>query len=80
MAAVLRTDDDRTVVITTLEALEQLLKFLKGVPFTLERNPLESLSVSLQDILELKARIHTRWCTHLHVLFNGTGPVSGPVW
>lgn len=54
MAAVVRTDADRTVVIATLEALESLLKFLKGVPFIMEHNPLESLSVSLQDVLELK--------------------------
>lgn len=55
MAAVVRTDTDRTVVIATLETLESLLKFLKGVSFIMERNPLDSLSVSIQDVLELKA-------------------------
>ncbi|KAL5466681.1 hypothetical protein EMCRGX_G030825 [Ephydatia muelleri] len=56
MAAVVRTDTDRTVVIATLETLESLLKFLKGVSFIMERNPLDSLSVSIQDVLELKAQ------------------------
>ena len=54
MAATVRTDYDRTVVLATLESLEDLLKSLKESSFPLENKPLESLVTSLQDIFEQK--------------------------
>ncbi len=54
MAATVRTDTDRSVVLATLESLEDLVKALKSASFRLAEEPLESLAVSIQDILEQK--------------------------
>ncbi len=63
-AATVRTDCDRSVVIATLETLEDLLKSLKGnSPFPLTQKPLSSLLVSLQDIFNNKV---TTYCLHVH--------------
>ncbi len=54
-AAVIRTDCDRSVVIATLETVEDLLKALREVgPFPLEERGLSSLLVSLQDVFNNK--------------------------
>ncbi len=54
-AATVRTDCDRSVVIATLEMLEDLLKSLKVFsPFPLTEKPLSSLLVSLHDIFNNK--------------------------
>ncbi len=54
-AAVVRTDCDRSVVIATLETLEDLLKALrKDGPFQLQERGLTSLLVSVQDLLNNK--------------------------
>lgn len=57
LAATVRTDPDRTVVIATLESTDDLLRSLKSTSFVLTGKALESLMVSLQDILECKVRL-----------------------
>jgi len=54
LAATARTDSDRTVVAATLETLEDLFRSLKSTPFPLTEKALESLMVSIQDLLECK--------------------------
>ena len=54
MAAGVKTDMDRMVVMATLETLEELLKALKGGWFEMETKALEGLVVSIDDILANK--------------------------
>ena len=67
MAATVRTDSDRTVVIATLETLEDMLKGLKGTLFCLADKPMESLAVSLQDIFEQKVIVSF---TSIHIAMD----------
>ena len=56
-AAIIKTDSDKTVVVTTLETLEDNLKALRKLSFTISEEAGDSLSVAVQDILENKVRI-----------------------
>ena len=56
LAATVRTDSERSVVIATLETLEDFLKSVKTLSFPMAGKALESLVVSVQDILEQKVR------------------------
>ena len=56
MAACGRTDNDPTVVATTLENLEKLLKALNGRGLVMEEKVVESLLVTVDDILSNKVR------------------------
>lgn len=54
MAAGVKTDMDRTVVMATLEAMEELLKAVRGGWFEMERKVMEGLMVSIEDVLTNK--------------------------
>ena len=54
LAATVRTDAERYVAIATLETLEDLLRCLRELSFPLAEAPLESLLVSVHDVLEMK--------------------------
>ena len=60
MAAGVRTDIDRAVVMATLEALEELLKALRGGWFEMDTKTLEGLVVSIEDVLANKVNGHTQ--------------------
>ena len=60
MAAGVKTDVDRTVVMATLETLEELLKALRGGWFKMGSKALEGLVVSIDDILANKVTKYTR--------------------
>lgn len=57
-AAIVKTDDDKTVVVTTLETLDDVLRALKKLSFLITEETADSLLVAVQDILENKVRIH----------------------
>ncbi len=54
-AAVVRTDADKTVVVSTLETLEDMLKYLKSLNFPINDKEVSSLMTSIQDVLDNKA-------------------------
>ena len=54
MSACARTDTDPTVVVTTVENLEKLLKALNGRGLVMEEKVVESLLVTVDDILSNK--------------------------
>ena len=51
MSAGARTDVDSSVVVATLENLEKMLKALHGSGFIIEERVVESLLVTVDDIL-----------------------------
>lgn len=55
-AAMVRTDSDKTVVMATLETLDDILKPLKEFSFSIREDVVTSLLVSVQDIMENKVR------------------------
>ena len=64
-AATVRTDCDRSVVIATLETLEDLFKGLREVgPFPIQDKPLSSLLVSVQDVFNNKVCVDGCVCVH----------------
>ena len=81
LAATVRTDPDRTVVIATLESTDDLFRSLKSTSFVLTEKALESLMVSIQDILECKVRsalcYSSRWFVIIFFVFSFTGSMSG---
>ena len=54
MSAGARTDSESSVVLATLEAMEMLLKALRGRSLALESRVVESLVVTVQDIMANK--------------------------
>lgn len=84
LAATVRTDPDRTVVIAALESTGDLFRSLKSTSFVLTGKALESLMVSIQDILECKVRsalcYSSLWFVVIFFLFSFTGPMSGRHW
>ena len=51
-AAVVKTDGDKTVVVATLEVLEDVIKSMKDLSFSMREETLESLMVAIQDTLD----------------------------
>lgn len=54
LAAIIKTDAEKTVVVATLESVEDALKALKTVSFPLSEDTLDSIMVAIQDTLENK--------------------------
>lgn len=59
-AAVVRTDGDKTVVVSTLETLDEILKPLKTMNFSVNDKEVANLMTSIQDILDNKVKGHYR--------------------
>ena len=55
-AAIVRTDSDKTVVVSTLETLEEILKPLKVLSLPVKEDVISSLMISIQDLLENNVR------------------------
>ena len=55
-AAVVRTDGDKTVVVSTLETLEEILKPLKILGYVIQEKEVSNLMVSIQDVLDNKVK------------------------
>jgi len=55
-AAIVRTDGDKTVVVSTLETLEEILKPLKTLNFLIGEKEVSNLMVSIQDVLDNKVK------------------------
>lgn len=53
-AAMVKTDCEKTVVVTTLEALDDVLKSLRKLSFPMKEETLDGLMVAVQDVLENK--------------------------
>ena len=53
-AAMIKTDSDKTVVVATLESLDDLLKALKKLSLEVTEETLDGLIVAVQDILDNK--------------------------
>lgn len=56
MSAGARTDAESSVVLATLDAMETLLKALRGRGLVIESRVVESLIVTVQDILANKVQ------------------------
>lgn len=56
-AAIIKTDNDKTVVVTTLETLEDVLKAFKKLSLPIREDTGDSLMVAVQDILDNKVRL-----------------------
>ena len=57
MSASARTDSVSSVVLATLDSIETVLKGLKGRECVLERTVVESLVVTVEDILNNKVGV-----------------------
>jgi len=55
-AAIVKTENDKTVVVSTLETLDEVLKALKKLSFQMSEEAASSLMVAVQDVLENKVR------------------------
>ena len=53
-SAIVKMDVEKTVVVTTLETLEELLKTLKSLSPPVTEETLDGLVVAVQDVLENK--------------------------
>ena len=51
-SAIVKTDIDKTVVVATLEAMQELLKELKKLSFVMKDETMDAVSAAIQDILE----------------------------
>ena len=61
-AAVVRTDTDKTVVVSTLETLDEVLKPLKTMQFSVKDEVVSNLMTSIQDVMDNKVKGY-----HLHL-------------
>lgn len=61
-AAVIRTDSDKTVVVATLETLEDILKPLHKLSFPVKEPAVTSLMTSIQDVMENKVYFDLKTC------------------
>lgn len=51
-SAIIKTDIDKTVVVATLETLEELLKALKRLSYPMKEETMDAIVIAIQDILE----------------------------
>lgn len=54
LSATVKTDVDKTVVVTALETLDDVLKALRKLSFPMSKEAGDSLLTSVQDVLENK--------------------------
>ena len=62
-AAIVKTDSDKTVVVATLESLDDVLKSLRKLSFPITEEVADSLLVAVQDVLENKVLVHLHLVT-----------------
>ncbi len=62
-AAVIKTESDKTVVVATLESLEDLFKAMIVISFPMKEDTLDSLMLAIQDTLENKVSMERTLCT-----------------
>lgn len=73
-AAMIKTDSDKTVVVATLESLDDLLKALKKLSLPMTEETLDGLIVAVQDILDNKVCMVCRTqIPHYHQYMCGYG-------
>ena len=53
-AAMIKTDSEKTVVVATLETLDDVLKHFKKLSLPLKEETLDGLLIAVQDVLENK--------------------------
>ena len=62
-AAIMRTDTDKTVVVSTTDTMAEILKPLKALSFPVKEEVVSSLITSIQDVLDNKVKGLCRSCS-----------------
>ena len=56
LSATVKTDIDKTVVVTALETLDDVLRALRKLSFSISKEAADSLLTSVQDVLDNKVQ------------------------